>query len=114
MNLFSWLLIGHLIGDFLLQTGWMAKKKTDNLAPLFFHCFVYTSVIYIVSIPAGGLKPLALLAIFLAHLLLDQRKFTNFWVHNINNADGLQWFYIVVDQCFHLLVLAVVAQYLTG
>lgn len=111
MSLFAWLFIGHLAGDFILQTGWMAKK-TYSKAALFVHCIVYSLIIYIAAVPAGGISLLAFFVIFLSHLILDQRSFVRFWVRKINNADDLQWMGVVVDQCFHLLVLALVAQYI--
>ncbi|OPY64029.1 MAG: hypothetical protein A4E56_00081 [Pelotomaculum sp. PtaU1.Bin065] len=111
MNMFSWMLVGHMIGDFLLQTGWMAKK-TSNATSLLTHCLVYTMTIYIVALPAGGLSAPALIVIFVSHLVLDQRKFVLFWVRRVNNADSLPWMSIVIDQSFHLLVLGLTAQYL--
>jgi len=110
VNLFAWLLIGHLTGDFVFQTGWMAQKK-HNKAALLVHCLVYTFIVYIAAIPAGGLNFPAVSAVFLSHLFLDQREFVRFWVRKINRAAGLQWMEIVIDQCFHLLVLALIAQY---
>ncbi len=112
MNLFAWLFIGHLTGDFIFQTGWMAKKNHNRTA-LLVHCMVYTFIVYIAAIPADGLNFPAVSAIFFSHLFLDQRKFVRFWVRKVNHAVGLQWMDIAVDQCFHLLVLALIAQYLS-
>lgn len=50
MSLFSYLLIGHLIGDFLFQTTWMAMFKTTKWVPLIVHC---------VSIPFRSLRLLS-------------------------------------------------------
>ncbi|OPY57731.1 MAG: hypothetical protein A4E55_01451 [Pelotomaculum sp. PtaU1.Bin035] len=111
MNVFTWLLVGHLAGDFLLQTGWMAKK-VFNTTSLLVHCFVYTMTIFIMALPAGGLSVTALSVIFISHFILDQRNFVNFWVRRVNNAENLQWMNIAVDQSFHLLVLAIVSGYL--
>ena len=38
-------LIGHLMGDFLLQTGWMARQKKTRWAPLLAHALVYALAI---------------------------------------------------------------------
>ncbi|MDF9408619.1 MAG: hypothetical protein A4E52_02163 [Pelotomaculum sp. PtaB.Bin013] len=111
MNMFSWMLVGHMVGDFLLQTGWMAKK-TINITSLLTHCLVYTLTIYIAVLPAGGLSLKAIIVIFASHIVLDHRKFVLFWVRRVNNAESLPWMNIVIDQCFHLLVLALTAQYL--
>ena len=46
--------VGHLIGDFLLQTAWMADRKENQWIPLLVHCFVYTATITLLALPAGG------------------------------------------------------------
>lgn len=111
MNMFAWLFVGHLVGDFLLQTGWMAKKTSNYLA-LIVHSMVYTLVVVAFSLLAGGLDYKAVAVILFSHLILDQRRFVEFWVRVVNNAADLPWINIVVDQCFHLIVLSLVAQYL--
>lgn len=42
MSVFDTLLLGHLIGDFLLQTSWMAENKAKHILPLLVHSLVYT------------------------------------------------------------------------
>ncbi|WP_301108119.1 DUF3307 domain-containing protein [Sporosarcina sp.] len=42
MNLFTYVLLGHLVGDYLLQTSWMAMNKAYKWLPLLTHCFIYT------------------------------------------------------------------------
>lgn len=37
MTLFECLLVGHLVGDYLLQNGWMAEGKTTRWVPLLVH-----------------------------------------------------------------------------
>lgn len=112
LNMFAWLLVGHLVGDFLLQTGWMSRK-TSNFLALFIHSLVYTLAVILIALPAGGLGYQAAAVIFFSHLFLDQRGFVLFWVRTVNKAGDLPWFSIVVDQCFHIIILAVVAQYLS-
>lgn len=69
MSPFDFLLIAHLLGDFPLQTSWMAINKMNKWLPLLAHSIVYTSVIGIIALVGfGGLAPWQLLIIMLAHI----------------------------------------------
>ncbi|MCL6639066.1 MAG: DUF3307 domain-containing protein [Firmicutes bacterium] len=108
MNLFTWLFIGHLVGDFLLQTNWMAARKSTNCFALFVHVAVYTLSVVAFALPAGGISFKAAAVIFLTHFILDKRNLVHYWVRAVNGAEGVEWLKIVSDQCWHLLVLALV------
>jgi hypothetical protein len=106
MNLFAWLLVGHLVGDFLLQTRWMAEGKTARWWPLLAHSTVYTGAVALLALPAGGLSWRGLALVFLAHLVLDRRRFVQFWVRRVTGAAGVPWLVIMTDQSWHIVVLA--------
>jgi hypothetical protein len=106
LNLFSWLLIGHLVGDFLLQTNWMAINKPTKLSALLTHVTIYTLVVTAFAYFAGGISYKAVIFIFLTHMILDKRNFVVFWVKNINRVEKIPWLNIASDQSWHLLVLA--------
>lgn len=105
MGLFSWLFLGHLAGDFLLQTRWMAEKKAQEFLPLVVHSAVYTGTVALLALKAGGLSWLGIGLIFLGHLLLDQRAFVNFWAKTVNGNTSTEWLKVVSDQSWHLLIL---------
>lgn len=109
MNQFDILLIGHLIGDFLLQTSWMAKYKATKWLPLLTHVSVYTAVIAVLGIFSGGLSLTALAIIFFGHIILDRKTFVMFWVQRVQTAKGPEknWLSIVADQIFHIILLAI-------
>ena len=44
LQLFFILLFGHWLGDFVLQSHWMAQNKSKNLLALGSHVVVYSSV----------------------------------------------------------------------
>lgn len=111
MDLFAWLLVGHLVGDFLLQTGWMAREKDQKWAALAVHSAVYALAVYGFSFMAGGLHWGALAILAASHAFLDQRGFVEAWVRLVNGAERLSWLKVMVDQAFHVLVLAAAAQY---
>lgn len=106
MTLFGWLLVGHLVGDFLLQTRWMAENKADQWFPLIVHCTVYTAVVALLALPAGGLSLPAIALIFFSHLVLDRRTFVDFWARKITDSNEGQWLKIMQDQAWHVIVLA--------
>jgi hypothetical protein len=117
MSLFDWLLVGHLVGDFLLQTNSMAKYKAQSWTWMLRHVGLYLAVMVIVlgayslshPVPLWVLA-LALLFIGATHIVLDRRGFTLGWMRLIGITSDLGWLTIVVDQVFHLLVLVVVVQ----
>jgi len=117
MSLFDWLLVGHLVGDFLLQTDGMAKYKAQSWTWMLRHVGLYLAVMVIVlgvyslsnPVPLWVLG-LSLLFIGATHIVLDRRGFTLAWMRLIGITSDLDWLIIVADQVFHLLVLVVVAQ----
>lgn len=112
MTVFNYLLIGHLIGDYLFQTRWMAMFKATKWVPLFVHSVVYTvSVTVIAYLEVGWLPVGAIALLFLSHLFLDRRIFVVWWVKHIMRAEGkdAKWLSIMVDQIFHLIILGAVA-----
>lgn len=109
MSQFDFLLIGHLIGDFLLQSSWMAKHKATKWLPLLAHVVVYTIVVGIFGMMSGGLSVAAIALIIVSHIVLDKRSFVSFWVRNIQTAKGPEqaWLCIMADQIFHIIILAI-------
>ncbi len=106
MNLFTWMLVGHLAGDFLLQSAWMAEKKAVEWKPLLAHCFTYTALVAIFALPVGGISLPAMALIFLGHLIIDKRKLVHLWAKHVSRADGNTWLKVVQDQSWHIIVLA--------
>ncbi len=102
---FAWLLVGHLVGDFLLQNRWMAEGKTARWLPLLVHSTVYTITVTVFAMAAGGLTWRGVLIVFLAHLVLDRRVFVNWWAKNITQAQDVPWLIIMVDQSWHIVIL---------
>lgn len=112
MTPFAYLLIGHLLGDFLFQTSWMAANKARHWGALLSHCTIYTLSIFLVSWWGDfTLSPVALTVIFLSHVLLDRRDFVQWWNRVIMRNTELSWLCIVTDQIFHICVLALILHY---
>jgi len=106
MTLFAWLFLGHLVGDFLLQTSWMAENKAGNWFPLLVHSSLYTLAVSLLALPAGGLSRAGIVLVFFAHILLDQRTFIEFWAEKITGSNNTVWLKIMLDQSWHVIILA--------
>ena len=104
-DMLSWLMVGHMAGDFLFQTRWMASRKTKHLPALAVHAAVYTAAVWLASLPAGGLKPLCVLFVFAAHSVIDKRDITLWWCRHVTKADKM-WLLIMTDQALHVVILA--------
>jgi hypothetical protein len=109
IDLFALMLVGHLAGDFLLQTAWMANNKTEEWIPMLAHCFIYTAAVALFALPAGGLTIPAIVFIFLGHAFVDRRKLVGFWSRYISRSPDNVWLKIIQDQTWHIVVLTVVA-----
>lgn len=110
MSPFDALVVGHLIGDYLLQSNWMAVNKAEKWDALAFHSLIYTlAVAFVARIFSEGISFWGFLLIFVLHVFLDRRTFVRWWVKTIMKADGdgAGWLTIMADQAFHVVVLAV-------
>ena len=113
MSPFDLLLLAHLLGDYPFQTSWMALNKATKWFPLIAHSTLYTATLGVIAFFGfGGLTWWQLLTIFLAHILLDRRTFVAWWVRHVMSTDLAknQWLGIMVDQVFHLTLLALILQ----
>lgn len=70
-------MLGHIMGDFYLQTDKLAEKKKKSIQYMLLHCLLYTIVlgagVYILS--RGVVETLTIsMIIFLSHLIIDLFK----------------------------------------
>ena len=114
MSIFDWLLVGHLVGDWLLQSNWMAKGKKQALFtwPGFIHFAIYTVVIMVLLWLARGkaVEPTTYLQIgviiFVSHWLVDATGAVEWWMSVYKQSR--EFVRILIDQTLHLLILALV------
>jgi hypothetical protein len=119
MTLFDWLLIGHFIGDWAFQNEWMVRHKQEALfnRAVFVHCTIYTSVLLLVVWlynPATNSAPHILFftaTTYITHWLIDATNAAKYWMHVLQQSDAL-FVRIVVDQIFHIFILALLANFL--
>lgn len=116
------LVLGHLIGDYLLQSEAMAKKKSiktlEGFLICIFHCILYTTFLVILC---NNKTVLFISLIFLSHFLIDRYSLADKWLALIrgrrilaanNSSSDYKMIdvafaciiYTVVDNTFHLLI----------
>ncbi len=73
-------LLAHLIGDYILQSHWMAENKTKAFWPAFVHALLY-SLPFVLIAPSGQ----AWGVIFFTHFLIDRYRLARYlvWAKNL-------------------------------
>jgi hypothetical protein len=113
MDTFLWLTLGHLVGDWLLQNDWMARKKRERFLSWagLLHFTIYTAAVtgalWLSDARDGTLVTYFHVGavVFLSHWLIDGADLAGWWMRFYRQSD-LQVVRVMVDQTFHLLVLA--------
>lgn len=113
-------LIGHLIGDFLLQNDYLAQGKKRSHAVCLTHVLIYTCSVLVCTGWCLYVKqaPAIALAIGVPHFLIDRWKFVAWSMKASGQWDGFgqpplaPWSLIVVDQVWHLLCLWILSRLL--
>lgn len=116
MTMFEALVLAHLFGDWVLQTGHQAMNKMKgkfwNMA-LVAHCLWYTisfiPVFWFYGIPWHWLT-----LVYFSHMFLDRRWPVEWWIVKVKLTSreilaNLFWLVIAVDQIFHVLIIALIA-----
>jgi len=112
-------LICHLVGDYVLQTDWMARNKTSNLSVALVHALVYAAPFVLIT----GLS-WALLVIFGTHVIIDRYRLASLimrakqWTwrkrahENSAPPEVSAMLMIVIDNTIHLAINYFAIKYL--
>ncbi len=97
-------LLGHLVGDYIFQTDWMAENKKKNSLACLLHSGVWAGCI--VFFTGWGWIPFVLLTII--HFIQDRTYLVRKWMHLIGQdhfATGsyAPWSMVIIDNTFHLV-----------
>lgn len=100
------LLLGHLVGDYLLQSDWMAlnKKKqgSKGLLPCTIHCILWTLSVYLFTV-GFRVNIFTFTLLFLSHYILDRTNIVKFIIDKTIMPNPAVWKIIIVDNTLHLL-----------
>ena len=116
MTVFIWLVLGHLVGDWVLQNDWMAKGKTTGLVNRagLTHFAIYAASVLAALWLSGWHNRLGInflpigLGVFATHWLIDAGRLAERWMQ-LYRQSNLEVVRLMVDQTLHLLVLAGIA-----
>jgi hypothetical protein len=107
-------IVAHLVGDYILQSHWMATEKVRNSLAAAVHAVTYTLPFAFIT-----LDPLALALIAALHFPVDRWRLARFLVWAKNGARGpvtatgytddvpawlSVWLLIVADNTLHILI----------
>ncbi len=112
-------IIGHLVGDYLLQNDWMALNKKQRSFPCAVHCFLWAcSVQLFAGWTNGLLNPsnfyhagLIFAILFITHFIQDRTQIVRFWMLRVNRQPRFAeppmapWSIIVVDNVWHIVTI---------
>lgn len=114
-------LIGHLVGDYLLQNDWMALNKKKATLPCAIHCALWSLSVWAFTWSgkvALGWKAWILVPLFVTHFAQDRTTLIEFWMTNINRQRKFAvppmapWSCIVVDNVWHILTIWAIWKFL--
>lgn len=125
------LVLAHLVGDYLIQSDWMALEKTKRWWPAWAHALTYGLPFLLVT-----QSPAALLVIVGTHAVIDHYRLARYvvWAKNLVgpkayrhpwsecSATGYHesrpawlavWLMIIADNTIHLLINAGAVRWLS-
>lgn len=117
-----WIVLAHLVGDYIIQSHWMATEKTKHWLPAIVHGVTYTLPYTLIT-----QSPLALVVIGGTHIIIDRFRLARHvaWLKNQlgpkrsrprwadAKATGYPsetpawlsvWLMIITDNTIHLLI----------
>ena len=123
-------IVAHLVGDYLLQSDWMANEKTKYSFPAIIHSLFYTLPFLFITL---SWKPLVL--ILLSHFIIDRFRLARYvcWAKNVvatkqyrykwNDCEATGyhkdrppwlsvWLMIIADNTLHLIINSLVLYYI--
>ena len=115
-------LVAHAVGDYILQSHWMATEKTKQNFAAAAHAVVYTLPFALIT-----QSPAALAAICIPHFFIDRYRLARFvvWAKNgmrgpvttTGYADDVPpwlavWLLIAADNILHVITNALAIYYL--
>jgi hypothetical protein len=103
------IILGHLIGDYLFQSDWMAINKKSKGIKGFIACLLH-SLIWTVSVYLFGFYSTHSILVFglllLSHFVLDRWNFVKWFLNTFKiMPNPTMWKIIIVDNTLHLLMV---------
>ena len=98
-------LIGHLVGDFLLQNDWMAMNKKKSSLICSVHCLIWTLCVVLMS----GWDYWTAVPLFVTHFIQDRTSIIMWYMDKVGQTEFKKrlgpWSVIIVDNTWHLVAI---------
>lgn len=105
MNSLLTIIMAHFLGDYFLQTDYLAKNKGNDIYVLIVHSFLYTLGVYVVFMLFGyTLSTADVFLIACLHIPVDFIKASGITPNIMGDKQSL-----LLDQFIHLIVLLIFA-----
>ena len=79
-DLFASILLGHMVGDYLLQNSWMTISKGSSTLKCLAHCFVYTWIVVLFTYPFFHNSWAWYSLVFFSHFPIDRWSLADKWL----------------------------------
>ena len=99
------LMLGHMIGDFVLQPYWLVLAKRKGWPGLLIHVGIVTFITAILAWNSIPVWWVWMIVLFLGHLFIDQFRTFVF----TDNSKGKGLMLLVLDQIAHVILIALLA-----
>lgn len=110
-DLFAMILAGHMLGDFIVQTDWMAANKEHVWKANIIHAVSYNLMMAALVLPFWhSWEAYVFLAISTGTHALFDRRWPTRWVLNVTHSKWFAtqfWGVIATDQAIHISILAI-------
>lgn len=113
-----WLIVAHLLGDYVFQNNWMGVEKTKRWFPAIVHAVLYTAAFAIFFGFCWALIPIGVTHLVIDRYSLVKRYWVDFWgigktgwlpgkfgvqMENAPPFIGL-WLAFIADNTIHLVI----------
>lgn len=122
-------IVGHLVGDYLLQNDWMAINKKKRTLPCVVHSLLWTLAVMGFAGWYGATEvgyanekywfdAWVFATLFGTHFIQDRTAIVLFWMTSINSQKAFAapptapWSIIVVDNVWHVLTIWIVWRFI--
>ena len=106
MTMYLMLIGAHSLGDYALQSNWIAVEKGKSLYILYIHAMIWTTVVclvsYVIGFQLGWVKILFILLV--PHFIMDYFKAQSKWYPKLIGNEKVE---LAIDQCFHYVQLLI-------
>ncbi len=106
-------IVGHLVGDYLLQNDVLALNKKRCSFHCLVHCLIWTACVCVF----GGIGAVGAVILFVTHFIQDRTNIISMYMDAVGQKSFrtgacAPWAAIVVDNVFHIVTIWAVCKFL--